>query len=143
MGSPVLASFDTYVRRRLDAWGTEFRLDRDADFLGFPSKNVLQVLHEHRGEIPERTSGYRPMLIPPLEWQMEMIVHDMNHAAGYMASTLRAYYCGSGRVGVERLELLESMLGRKVGRRAFFQYHDLAFQWVSGALLTMARNDAG
>lgn len=139
MGAQALASFETYVRRRLDAWGREFRLDRDGDFLGFPSKNVLQVLHEHRGEIPERSAGARPLLIPPLEWQTETIVHDLNHANSDLAAALRAYYGGSGRVGVERLETLEVMLGRTIGRRRFFTYHDLAFQWVTGALYALAK----
>ena len=139
MGVQALASFDAYVRRRLDAWGTEFRLDRQADFLGFPSKNMLQVLHEHRGEIPERTAGRPPLLIPPLEWQTETIVHDMHGACPHLAATLRAYYCGSGRVGVERLVTLEIMLDRPVGKRAFFTYHDMAFQWVTGALYTIAK----
>lgn len=142
MGKPVLASFDLYVRRRLEAWGDEFKLDRAATHLGYPSKNMLQVLFEHRGEIPERVEGYKPLTIPPMEWQTETIVHDMHHACGYLAATLRAYYCGSGRVGVERREALEKMLGYKVNRRAFFQYHELAFNWVTGALLALAREDA-
>jgi len=141
MGAQTLASFETYVRRRLDAWGSEFRLDRDGDFLGFPSKNVLQVLHEHRGEIPERSGGVRPLLIPPLEWQTETIVHDLNQASSHLAATLRAYYCGSGRVSVERLETLVMLLGRPVNKRAFFTYHDMAFQWVTGALYTIAKAD--
>ena len=139
MGEQALASFETYVRRRLDAWGEEFRLDRDADFLGFPTKNMLQVLRDHRGEIPERTQGYKPLLIPPLEWQTETIVHDLHHANAHLASTLRAYYCGRGRVSVERLECLEGMLGRSIGKRAFFTYHDLGFQWVTGAMYALAR----
>lgn len=141
MVAQALASFETYVRRRLDAWGSEFRLDRDGDFLGFPSKNVLQVLHEHRGEIPERTTGYKPMLIPPLEWQTETIVHGLHHANSQLAATLRAYYCGSGRVSVERLETLTFLLGRSVTKRAFFTYHDLAFQWVTGALYAIAKEN--
>lgn len=139
MGAQALASFETYVRRRLDAWGSEFRLDRDGDFLGFPSKNVLQVLHEHRGEIPERAAGYKPLLIPPLEWQTETIVHGLNQASSHLAAALRAYYCGSGRVSVERLWTLEAMLGRSISKRAFFTYHDMGFQWVTGALYTLAK----
>ncbi len=135
-----VTTFDTYVRRRLDAWGTEFRLNRDGDFLGYPSKNILQILREHAGEVPERTTGRKPLLIPALEWQMETIVHDLHVDYPHLGWTLRAYYCGSGRVGVERLEALEAMLQRKVGKRAFFAYHNIGFHAVAGSLRAIAKN---
>lgn len=133
-----LSSFATYVRRRLDAWGTEFRLDRDGEFLGYAGKNILQILREHAGEIPERTHGYKPLLIPPLEWKMETIVHDMHTDAPHLAMTLRAYYCGSGRVAVERLETLQGMLGYEISRQRFYGYHDVAFNWIQGSLRALA-----
>src|SRR3546814_9288294 len=52
-------TFGVYVRDRLDEWGREFSLSRDCEYLGYQSKNMLQVLIEHKGEMPGKTQGYR------------------------------------------------------------------------------------
>ena len=132
--STALSTFDLYVRTRLDAWGREFALHRDCEYLGHQSRSLLQVLIEHKGEMPPRVTGFRPLTIPLDEEQIERIVSQIARDAPLLAIVLRAYYCGSGRRGVERLEIAESLSGRKIKRRLYFTCHDLAFQRVAGAL---------
>ncbi len=134
-----MSQFDAYVRRRLEAWGDEFALHRDFELLGHRSKDMLQVLIEHKGEMPERSTGFRPLTIPPNEMQIEDIVHDIHADARHLAAVLRAFYCGRGRQGYERREIAERMLGERIGRRKYFVYHDLGFQRVAGALAALAR----
>lgn len=131
--------FDAYVRRRLESWGREFALHRDFELLGHRSKDMLQVLIEHKGEMPPRNVGFRPLTIPPLEMQVEDIVHDIHRDAPNLAMVLRAYYCGQGRQGIERRETAVRLLGREIGRRQYFTLHDLGFHRVCGALSALAR----
>lgn len=131
--------FDVYVRRRLESWGREFRLDRDFELLGHRSKDILQVLIEHKGEMPPKSIGYKPFRVPDLEMQIEDIVHDIHRDAKHLAIVLRAYYCGSGRQSFERREIAEAMLGRKIGRQQYFGYHECGFQRVAGTLSALAR----
>ena len=130
--------FDRYVRMRLDAWGREFRLDRDFELLGHRSKDMLQVLIEHKGEMPARATGFRPLTIPPLEMQIEDVVHDIYSDTPPLAIVLRAYYCGSGRQGFERLEIARRLLKgvdrSTLSRRRYYLLHDLGFQRIAGAL---------
>lgn len=131
--------FDVYVRRRLDSWGREFRLDRDFELLGHRSKDMLQVLIEHKGEMPPKSIGYKPFLVPDLEMQIEDIVHDIHRDARHLAIVLRAYYCGSGRQSHERRATAELLLGRVIDRRTYYAYHDFGFQRVAGALSAISR----
>ena len=129
-----LSTFDIYVRRRLEAWGREFALHRDCEYLGHQSRSLLQVLIEHKGELPPRTTGFKPLTISPLEWQIETIIAQIHADAPLLAIVLRAYYCGSGRRAVERREKAEELAKRRLPRRVYFTYHDLGFQRVAGAL---------
>ena len=131
--------FDAYVRRRLEAWGREFALHRDFELLGHKSKDMLAVLIEYKGEMPPRPTGFRPLTIPPLEMQIEDIVHDIHRDAPHLAIVLRAYYCGMGRQGIERRETAVRLLGREIGRQQYYVYHDLGFQRAAGALSALAR----
>jgi hypothetical protein len=97
-------SFGEYVRQRLDEWGREFALHRDCDYLGHQSKNMLQVLIEHRGEMPGKAQGYRPLEVNLVALQVERIVADIARDQPRLACALRAFYCGSGRRKVERYE---------------------------------------
>lgn len=131
--------FDAYVRRRLEAWGHEFALHRDGELLGHKSKDMLQVLIEHKGEMPPRNIGFRPLTIPPLEMQVEDIVHDIHDDARHLAVVLRTFYCGRGRVGIERRQTAEKILREHVSRRTYYSWHDLGFQRVCGALRLLAK----
>ena len=133
-------TFDAYVDRRLDSWGREFNINRSGFDLGYKSKNMLAVLIEHHGEMPERPTGFAPMVVPELDWQIETIVHDIHHEHPHLSAVLRAYYCGFGRQSVERLELAETLWGKKMGKRAYFTYYDVAFQRVAGTLAGLARS---
>src|SRR3546814_2116394 len=68
-------TFGVYVRDRLDEWGREFSLSRDCEYLGYQSKNMLQVLIEHKGEMPGKTQGYKPLSVSrtalEVEWRSE------------------------------------------------------------------------
>lgn len=97
-------TFGEYVRRRLEEWGWEFSLAHDCDYLGHQSKNMLQVLIEHKGEMPGKTQGYKPMEVSATAHQIELLVTDIAREQPRMACVLRAYYCGNGRKKVERYE---------------------------------------
>ena len=51
--------FGEYVKTRLGSWGHHFALHRDCEYLGHQSRNMLQVLIDHRGEMPPRATGYK------------------------------------------------------------------------------------
>ncbi|WP_349998124.1 hypothetical protein [Stenotrophomonas lacuserhaii] len=97
-------TFGAYVRAELEHWGREFALHRDLDYLGHHSKNVLQVLIEHKGDMPGRAQGYKPMDTDASAQRVEDMVADIARSNGAMACVLRAYYCGAGRKKVERYE---------------------------------------
>lgn len=140
-----MKTFDLYVRHRLDAWGREFCLDRDCEYLGHKSKDMLQVLIEHKGEMPARPTGFKPLEIPPLEMQIEDIVADMTRdGQRHMACVLRAYYCGSGRKAVERLAQARYLIQQfepdtNLSKTKYFTLHDLGFQRVAGVLQGIAQ----
>ena len=127
-------TFDAYVRRRLEAWGYEFALHRDCEYLGHKSKDMLQVLIEHKGEMPSRPTGFRPLEIPPLEMQIEDIVADIARSNLDVAQVLRAYYCGTGRRAVERLAQARHATDRNLSRRQYFDLHDCGFKMIADAI---------
>lgn len=136
--------FGVYVRDRLEAWGREFALHRDCEYLGHQSKNMLQVLIDHKGEMPGKVTGFKPLEVSHDALQIEFIVSDIARREVERACCLRAYYCGQGRRGVERLEtaqaLVRSVTGRRwlLGKRQYFNLVDLATAEVRGALLGLA-----
>lgn len=131
--------FDAYVRARLDAWGREFRLDRPLPALGHQSRNILAVLIEHKGEMPERNIGFKPLTIPPETMQIEDLVTEIHRDSPVLAAVLRAYYGGQGRQAIERRALAEKLCGQRIRRHAYFQYHDMGFHRVAGMLTALAR----
>lgn len=132
--------FGAYVESRLDGWGRAFALHRDCEYLGHQSQNVLQTLIDHAGEMPERPTGFRPLEVDPLAHEVELIVTDIAGHDIARACAMRAYYCGAGRRGVERLEIARELIGRStgdrsmLGRRAYFGLVDLGRAEVRGAL---------
>lgn len=129
---------DEYVRSRLDAWGYEFALHRDCEILGHRSKDMLQILVEHKGQMPPRATGFKPLTVSPLVMQVEDIVRQIGMRVMTRAVVLRAYYCGSGRRGVERVEIANELLRSaglpRIHRRAYFIEHGAAFADVRQAL---------
>jgi hypothetical protein len=97
--------FREYVRRRLEAWGDVFALHKDCEYLGHQSKNLLQVLIDHRGEMPGRAVGFKPLEVPLLELEVEQVVSEISKDNGRAACSLRAHFCGRGRRKVERYQL--------------------------------------
>lgn len=135
--------FGPYVRSRLDEWGQEFALWRDCDYLGHHSKNMLQVLIEHRGEIPPPNVGFKPLEVSLTAHQIELIVSDIAHDQVSVACCLRAYYCGSGRRTVERFEtanlLLTNCGQRMLNRQRYLAMCDIGFAQVRGVLTGLAQ----
>ena len=129
-------SFGEYTRERLDEWGREFALARDCEYLGHQSKNMLQVLIEHKGEMPAKATGYKPLEVLRTAQEIEDIVADI-------ARVLRGMYCGQGRRKVERWEtanLLIANMGLKVvTQRHYLTLHDIGVATVRGALIGIAR----
>lgn len=128
-----------YVRRRLHRWGDVFALHRDCEYLGHQSRNMLAVLIEHRGEMPARATGYKPLEVDQLALQVETIISRMaQNGLSAAACVMRAYYCGHGRRGVERLETANQLLracGQPAVRlRQYRSLHDIGFAYVLGAL---------
>lgn len=109
---PEVDMFAIYVRRELDHWGHEFAMHRDCEYLGHASKNMLQVLIDHKGEMPGRVTGFKPMDTDDRAQRMEYVVLQVARQNLTMACVLRAYYCGSGRRKVERLETANELIAR-------------------------------
>lgn len=136
-------TFGAYVRAELDHWGREFALHRDVDYLGHFSRNMLQVLIDHKGEMPPPNVGYKPLETDARAQRIEDIVADIARSQQAMAICLRAYYCGTGRRRVERWEtanLLLANAGLKTIRTT--AYMDLAQRGedrIYGVLCGMAR----
>lgn len=130
--------FGAYVRAELEHWGREFALHRDCEYLGHQSKNVLAVLMEHEGEMPERTQGFKPLETDPRAQVIEDIVADIARTDISLVCVLRGYYCGSGRRKEERWEqachLLEAFGHRSVSVRQYLVLTELGFQRVRGRL---------
>lgn len=97
-------AFREALRARLMSWGRTFALHRDGELLGHQSVNMLQVLIDHKGEMPAKPTGYKPMEINLEDLSIEMIVTDIARVNVPLACCLRAYYCGSGRKNAERHE---------------------------------------
>lgn len=144
----TIDTFGDYVRQRLEDWGREFALHRDCDYLGHASKNMLQVLIEHRGELPGRAQGFAPLQVDLACQQIEDIVTDIARDQPRLACVLRAYYCGRGRRKVERYETALLLIanveaGTKADRlpdaRRYLGLVDDARLIVRGALIGIAR----
>lgn len=134
--------FGAYVRRRLEHWGEVYGLHRDVEYLGYASKNLLQVLIDHRGELPGRTQGYKPLEVDQDAEAIELIVSGMARSQRPVACVLRAFYCGRGRKKIERWEtanLLLSAAGERViSVRQYLALHDVGLAEVRGVLRGMA-----
>ncbi|MFK3845122.1 hypothetical protein [Stenotrophomonas sp. NPDC078853] len=131
-------TFGAYVRAELEHWGREFALHRDLDYLGHHSKNVLQVLIEHKGDMPGRAQGYKPLESDSRAQMIEDIVASISRDNVAMACSLRAYYCGQGRKKVERFEtallLMANCCKASVSARQYLTLVELGFQRVRGNL---------
>ncbi|WDS36226.1 hypothetical protein [Pseudoxanthomonas sp.] len=102
-----MAEIDTATetaRMLLERWGAEFALHRDCEYLGHASRNMLQVLIDHKGEMPGRVTGFKPLECDAEALMVEQLVTAVARSNKPMAICLRAYYCGSGRRKVERYE---------------------------------------
>lgn len=135
----VISAFDEYVANRLDAWGREFRLDRRFEHLDSYGKNLLVVLIEHKGQIPPRNVGFKPLSIPLDELQIEDLVREVHADSPKVAAVLRAYYGGLGRNSTDRRKLAEKLYGKPIKRCAYYSCHDIGFHRIAGALTILAR----
>jgi len=131
-------TFGAYVRAELEHWGREFALHRDCDYLGHHSKNLLAVLIEHKGDMPGRAQGYKPLESDSRAQLIEDIVSSISGDNVAMACSLRGYHCGIGRRKVERFEtaimLMANCGQRPVSSRQYLSLVELGFQRVRGRL---------
>lgn len=137
-------TFGVYVRHRLERWGDCFSLARDCDYLGHQSKNMLQVLIDHKGEMPAKPTGYKPLEVDAEAMGIETIVGEMAlHGQKVVSCVMRAYYCGQGRRKIERWEtanlLITNAGGAMISQRHYLTLHDIGVAHVRGALLGMSR----
>lgn len=135
-------TFGAYVRAELEHWGREFALHRDCDYLGHHSKNLLQVLIDHRGDMPPPNVGYKPLETDMRAQRIEDIVSDIARSQVVLACVLRGYYCGMGRRKFERWEtanlLIANTGNRVLSQRHYMALHDVAFAQVRGYLAGIA-----
>jgi len=138
-------TFGVYVKARLEAWGREFALHRDCEYMGHRSKDMLQVLIEHKGDLPPKATGFKPLETDPLAQQIEDIVRDIARHNLERACVLRGFYCGLGRKGVERLEVTQNMVrraaenpGYRLSRPKFFAEEEIGRAEVRGFLSALA-----
>jgi hypothetical protein len=144
--SETLDTFGRYVRDRLDEWGREFSLARDCEYLGHQSRNMLQVLIEHRGEMPGKTQGYKPLEVSLPALQIEQLVAEIARDQPHIACTLRGYYCGAGRRKVERYETAILLIANVCGPNAklpnvrmYLQHIEVGTAMIRGALIGIAQ----
>ena len=135
-------TFGAYTRTRLDAWGREFALCRDCEYLGHQSKNMLQILIEHRGEMPGRVVGFKPLQVNLEALQVEQIITGLAKEQMTTACAMRGYYCGSGRRKVERWETANLLIAtaghRVVSQRHYLTLIDIGEAYVRGVLQGIA-----
>jgi hypothetical protein len=131
-------TFGAYVRAELEHWGREFALHRDCDYLGHHSKNLLAVLIEHKGDMPGRAQGYRPLESDSRAQMIEDIVASIARDNVIMACSLRGYHCGMGRRKVERFETAVMLMAncgeRPVSNRQYLNLVEMGFQRIRGRL---------
>jgi hypothetical protein len=109
---------------------------------------MLQVLIEHRGEMPGRVQGFKPLEVSQDALQIEMIVADIAREQKRLACVLRAAYCGSGRRKVERYETALLLISnverddkyppRLPNVQRYLAMVDIGTAHVRGALIGMA-----
>jgi hypothetical protein len=90
---------------------------------------MLQVLIEHKGEMPARSVGFKPLEVDPEALRMEVVVSDIAKENPSVACVLRAYYCGSGRRKVERWNTANELM-RRLGLRTISDRHYLSLRNV-------------
>ena len=134
--SGQIDTFGAFVRAELEHWGREFALHRDCEYLGHQSKNMLQVLIEHRGEMPPPNVGYKPLETDQRAQDVEDAVASIARVEPVRGAVLRGYYCGMGRRGVERFEQANELILRlghpKISRAKYFSEHELGFSEIRG-----------
>lgn len=146
MTGGLIDTFGEYVKMRLQGWGDEFALHRDCEYLGHQSKNILQVLIDHKGEMPGRAVGFKPLEIPLDALEIEGVIGEIARDQPIHACVMRAYYCGSGRRKVERYEIAKGLIARVVGAsrhmsvRAYMGLHEDGVLMVRGALIACGIN---
>lgn len=138
-------TFGVYVKARLEGWGHEYALHRDCEYLGHRSKDMLQVLIEHKGELPPKVVGFKPLETDPLAQQIEDIVREIARHNVERACILRGFYCGMGRKAVERLDVSQNMIRRvleqptyRLARARFFAEEEIGRAEVRGVLTGLA-----
>jgi hypothetical protein len=109
---------------------------------------MLQVLIEHKGEMPGRVVGFKPLEVDQDALQIEMIVADIAREQKRLACVLRAYYAASGRRKVERYEtalmLIANVERDEIRRQAlpnvqrYLSMVDVGTAQVRGALVGLA-----
>lgn len=124
--------FGAYVRDRLEKWGREFAYHRDRFRAGGYGRNILDT--SPMGSGPE----------PNLEaLQIEDIVRGIyKRGEKTSAWALRAYYCGSGRRAVERLDLYRAFIGRRTGLRQYYEQIRAGTDSVRAELIRVCRDVA-
>lgn len=125
---------DERTLARLDEWGRFCLSDRGPSSLDFPAKNMLQVVIDHRGEMPAPTVGYKPEVYPPEAWEIETIVSDLYKSDRVLACVLRAAFCTRGRLRVERKEWAEWLAKTTFSRRQFMALYGTAVERVRETL---------
>lgn len=131
-------TFGIAVRAMLEGWGRTFAIHRDCEYLGHAGVNMLQVLIDHKGEMPAKATGYKPLEINLQHLAVEYAVLAIARTDPTTAWILRAYYCTQGRRRFERFESANEMLKRaglaKVSRASYLDLAERGEQRISRIL---------
>lgn len=128
------------VEMRLEQWGREFAYHRDRVRAGgYRTKDMLQVLIEHKGEMPPRPTGWKPEEVDLMALEIEDLVRELFHEQRDLAWVLRAFYCGNGRRGHERWEFFNALTGKRRSRRQYYDMLDEAKDAIRAKLNRLAR----
>ncbi|WP_236494426.1 hypothetical protein [Stenotrophomonas maltophilia] len=96
------------------------------------------MLIDHKGDMPGRAQGFKPMETDARAQLIEDIVASIGIDNVAMACALRAYHCGKGRRKIERFEtaimLMANCDERPVSNRQYLNLVELGFQRVRGRL---------
>lgn len=123
------------VEYRLERWGRAFRIFHDAAAeaaargtlapAGVSYGNCILADWVKFGGPPPRgreCCGGVDLAENPIEQQTERAVMIVAKSHEHVAYALRARWCGSGRVGVERFDLFQALCRHDYSKRSYFDF---------------------
>lgn len=125
------------LQERLKNWAQEYGGGR-TQYIGFNSRNLLQVLIDHKGEVPS-SRGYIPVPTQTAADDIEEIVVAMQIGGRFkIAMVLRCEYFNPHAPIEQKLARLRD-IGLPMSRAGFYNFLKEAVAYVDGALEALRR----